>query len=588
MDTIIYSLLISFTRLSFRQVQHAHMSETLLYLSLGALIGVLYSLGTEKYHRAMQHPHIFIRNAMLWLSAVTWLILALSITWVASRIYIQSQGGLEGFDRVLGVLIPFVVRADLVLDWAKRVAWALLNTSNWTQSSVQVRRLLTRATTMNQIFNLDTEIKKLAKPSSSRINDLTFSEDDIWTQDSESLVSAGQLLSHFEKLGRVALYAFAGLLGAIPGAIIWIFYALVQVIISFRYGTQLLAILYLLSIIFAPVGAIIAMFASAGLLCGVVTLSIAGTIIQYLVYWSTRTVYAMVRIAVSQAWAGFPNLTHPHAMPTIQTTPPTTNAGLFAVRAVRQPEEAGAAIARMGNCLPTELEFALASWDGSVKKKRVRFQIDILSMFGMFGKRQRDEEDHQTNVVQRKKKESDAKSRTSSGDTLDVIDDDDLAVVSSTESGKIGTGKGFSNRDLHIRKNEMALILLGRLGLDLSITCAKKRRLSTYYGLAMLANMQIESGGNAFKLRNLSDMTDSEFDARIENFDSMIANEAKDSSYELANRLRRSSKYKVIPCSEPINRIVPVQIWLKTVLLLFLETPSENDSGSRVQYGIPL
>lgn len=56
----------------------------------------------------------------------------------------------------------------------------------------------------------------------------------------------------------------------------------------------------------APVSALILVLASAGLRCDVMSLSLVGTVIQFAVFWCTRVVYAMVRITLSQTWAGLP------------------------------------------------------------------------------------------------------------------------------------------------------------------------------------------------------------------------------------------------------------------------------------------
>lgn len=577
------------TSLAVRQADTA--SETVIYLALGALIGVAYSLGTEKFIRAMQHRHIFVRNAMLWLSAVAWLFAAAAVAWVASLIYNQAGGSLEGFDRILGVLIPFVVRADLIVDWAKRVAWALLNMASWTQSAVQMRRLISRASNMKAVVSVNDEVISMAHASHDRQRDLVVSEDRIWTEDADSLVHVSEVLQHFEKLGRVAIYAFGGLVGAIPGAIIWILYALFHGFVSFHNSLYVLGTLYWISIILAPFGAIILIIASTGLLCGVVTLSIVGTVIQFSVYWSTRTVYSMVRIALSQAWAGFPDIKKPNAMPNVQQSPLGPNAGLMAVRAVRHPEEAGAAIAQMGAFLPSDLEFALASWDGKHKddlSKPIGFSVSRHFMSFRcfrccFG-------DNALAASQGKATLSSQAIKTSSQDMGGIREHSSSDVEDGLEGADVPGGMVLSTASVLedpdiecsqvIKDNETVLILLGRMGLDLRVKSARKRRLSTYYALGMLVHLQVESGGNAWRMHTILELSDAEFDHRIAKFNCIIAEEAKVAIQELISRLRGSSKYRILPTGTPNSNMVPVHVWLRSALLTFLETPSESD-GSR-------
>lgn len=598
--------LISSTRAIRQQAanDNPEQSQNVIFLGLGALLGVAYSLGTEKYMRAMQHRHIFVRNAMLWLSAVAWLFAVAAVAVVASLIYNQVGGNLEGFDRVFGVLIPFVVRADLIVDWAKRVAWALLNMATWTQGAIQIRRLISRAPAMNNLVSVDDEVTSMTRTDVSRQTDLLIAEDRVWTEDSDSLVRLSELLQHFEKLARVAAYAFVGLIGAIPGALVWITYATYHGTLSFRNSLHGLGTLYWLSVFLAPVGAVILIIASTILLCGVVTLSIVGTMIQFSVYWSTRTVYSMVRIALSQAWAGFPDITKPHAMPNVQHAPTGLNAGSMAVRAVRHPEEAGAAISLMGILLPTDLEFALASWDGTYKgdtskPKPIGYSVSrhlrVSTYFGTVPDTQKDEltptasnsasQDVPPNPTKSTSQHTNVSQRPSSSDADDDLEEENRPAPNGCDHVEQTPAESLDPTP-DVKNNETILILLGRLGLDLSVKSARKRRLSTYYALGMLVHLQIESGGNAWRLHNVDELNDDEFEQRIARFNCIIADEAKVSIQELTSRLRGSSKYRVIPTGFPNSRMVPVNVWLRSVLLLFLETESESD-GSRRLHSIP-
>lgn len=563
-------------------------NQTVLYLALGGLIGVLYSLGTEKFLRAMQHRHIFVRNAMLWLAAITWLFAAAAVAVVASLIYHQAEAGLEGFDRVLGVLLPFVVRADLVVDWAKRVAWALLNMSNWTQAAVQTRRLLARAPAMKEILQVDDDVISMVRRGDTREHDLVESEDQVWKEGTDSLVRVADVLQHFEKLGRIAVYATGGLLAAVPVGVVWIFYAAYHGAVSMHEGQHSLGILYWISVFLAPFGAIIMLLASAGLLCGVVTLSVVGTIIQFAVYWSTRTVYSMVRIVLSQGWAGFPDITKPHSMRNIEQAPRGPNATNYAVRAVRQPEEAGAAIAQMGALLPTELEFALASWDGFHKGDKVNPEWLTTRIFKNLHLSFFDDEESTLNGEVRPRK----------GRALVVKRVPDGPEIMGAQRGQHGVSPGapemgvpeaeepssrstlrnhIDSRRTGVKHNETALILLGRLGLDLSVRSTRRRRLSTYYAFAMLVSLQIESGGNACRFQTILDLSDEEFQDRMKAFKSSVADEAQIALQELLHRLTGSTKYRLVPRGAPSSTMVPVTAWVRTAMLTFLETPSESD-----------
>lgn len=584
-------------------------SQTLLYLGLGALLGVVYSLGTEKFMRAMHHRHIFVRNAMLWLAAVTWLLAVAVLIWVAANIYAQVGGGLEGFDRVLGVTIPFVVRADLVVDWAKRVSWALLNMLNWTQSTVQVRRLISRAPSMHFVVSVDDDVRTMIRNPQDRQHDLLSSEDRVWTEDADALVRVSEVIQHFEKLGRVACYACACLVLATPSALVWIVYALINGVISLTKSHFVLAALYFISIFLAPLGAIIMILASTGLLCGVVTLSVVGTAVQFAVYWSTRTVYSMVRIALSQAWAGFPHLKKPHAMPNVAQSPPGPNAGTMAVRAIRHPEEAGAAMACMGNLLPSELEFSLGSWDGNHKDHTFKpigsslsrhlmsfgnwFHHHIHSPHLPHGHRTHSHTPYTPKTSQTPKRTPRDGPSPANSNNADTSADASTSGRDENAQADVECAKA-STKDITppepvsaaeesrrvIKDNERILILLGRLGLDLRIKSPRRRRLSTYYALAMLVHLQVESGGNAWRLHDTKEISEADFDERIRSLNCVVADEAKIAIDELSHRLRGSSKYRIIPSGYPNNRMIAVQMWLRLVLLSFLETPSDSDVRS--------
>lgn len=579
-----------------RQVSNADQSqnETLAYLSLGALLGVGYSLGTEKFIHAMKHRHIFIRNAMLWLSAIAFLFAAISVIWIASLIYDQSGGGLEGYDRVLGVLIPFVVRADLVVDWAKRVAWALLNMTSWTQGAVQVRRLLIRARHMPHVVDIDADVLAMVSADGFKTGTL---EDTVLAEDADSLVNLADVLQHFEKYGRVAVYAIGGLVGALPISLLWFLYAAYHGGKSLHKGFKLMAALYWLSLILTPIGTVVIILASTILLGGVVALSIVGTIIQFSVYWSTRTVYSMVRVALSQAWAGFPGITRSHS--TADSKEPTSRPSLTGLgeKPIRKPEEAGTAIAQMGGLLPTELEFALASWDGYHHADLANTDWFMTRLFNMTyfkdsdailardmaAKVKRDHHDASHLAVYRPSTTDseleapslvcDSQQTSNEHDMEDMITHADFVFHDPDVNH---TSFVEQQRDVDDDK-ETVLKLLSRLGLDLSVKSARKRRLSTYYALAMLTSLQVESGGNAWRLRSINDISDDEFNTRIEAFDCIIADEAKIAVTELEMRLKGTSRYRIIPSGVSDMPMVSVVSWLRWLLLSFLETPGEID-----------
>lgn len=569
----------------------APRSQTVVYLSLGALIGVLYSLGTEKFMRAMQHRHIFVRNAMLWLAAITWLHAAAAVAVVASLIYRQSGGGLEGYDRVLGVLLPFVVRADLVVDWAKRVAWALLHMSNWTQAAVQARRLLVRANNMPALVRVDDDVVAMTNTCSTPQQDLQQSEDLVWNADTNSLVRVADILQHFEKLSRIAAYSTAGLILAIPLSVLAMFYAAYLAVVAIRCAHAAEACLYLASIFLAPLAGAILLVASAGMLCGVVALSILGTIIQFAVYWSTRAVYTIVRIAVSHTWARFPYFSKSRAVTNVDKSSSNHPTGSFAVRARRCPEEAGAAIAQMGALLPTELEFALASWDGFHKGDKFRpewFSKRVLQdlHFTLF-------EDGDSTLngeirVRPKRYKLPAKITTNTQTVAPSLRREEPAGVTQPPEishfeeeppSRQSIQSLEDARKIGVKDDDPALVLLERLGLDLSVRSTRRRRLSTYYAMAMLVSLQVESGGTAWRLQTIHALSEEEIHEKMNTFESSVVEEAKVALHELVSRLSGTSKYRIIPTGPPKNTVVPVQVWLRTALLCFLECPTSNEDG---------
>ncbi|PXF41224.1 hypothetical protein BWQ96_09079 [Gracilariopsis chorda] len=560
-------------------------SQSVVFLLLGALLGVAYSLGTEKYMRAMRHPHIFVRNAMLWLSAIAWLFAAAAVIWLASRIYNQVDGGLEGFDRSMGVLIPFVVRADLIVDWAKRVAWALINMSTWTQSTVQLRRLLRRAPQMEHAVCVNHDVTDLFRTSESVQSRLLTAENQLWTQDAHSLVHLSELVHHFEKLGRVAVYALAVLVGAIPAALAWLVYAVYQIIICFRCSAHAPALLYTASIMLTPVFAFVLIISSIILLGGVVSLSVVGTIIQFSVYWSTRIAYYMVRVLLSQQWAGFPHLRTLHTMHAVD--PDIATASMI-VRGIRSPAEASIAMAEMGSLLPTELEFSLSSWDGTDKRKGGRLKpisvsisrhVRTLSFIGDFVDR------HSSSA--NSSPPNGNPSASSTANTKETHRSELDTAASSAESGRhnrqlqnadripssieVHGSEARTDEERAKDRNVAILLLMQKLGLDLSVKSGRRRRLSTFYAFAMLVHMQIESGGNAWRLNSVEYLCDSDFKKRISSFSCVIADEASIAVEELSNRLKVSSKYRVVPTGYPSSRMVPVADWLRSALLGFLD-----------------
>jgi hypothetical protein len=480
---------------------------------------------------------------------------------------------------VFSVIVPAVVRSDLVVDWSKRVMSFLLN-SIWVQSCVTVRRFMRRSVDeLALLVTVDTVVLDIAslggspaacpvsRPSSHAIAPLPASsapppaslrlhaaanfftphdddavlladqasaEEAVWAEGAESLARVSEMLEHLRKLARVSVYALVGLVGAVPGALVWIFYAAYKGTAAWATHHRRLAAFYFASIAFAPVGAVVVIFVSIVLLGGIVSLSILGACVQFGVYWSTRIVYSFVRTVLTQAWADFPFLMRRdnsaarrarkavgineldddendvESAADVHTNQATELGARYHGKAVlRHPAEAGAAMACVGGLLPTELEFALASWDGG-------------SQHG--------------------------------------VGDDSTSLSQSTST---------QNTEL-----------LRRLGMDTMVDTPTKRRLCVYYALGMLVHLQVTSGGNAWQIRRsclrANAVVELEPDAFIdlslaEHSQSPLAREAAEAVVELSARLRSTSRYRIVPIA---GRNVPVHQWLRATLLVLMADPT--------------
>lgn len=460
---------------------------------------------------------------------------------------------------------------------------------------------------MTPAVQVDPDLVALAMLSHSRPRDFVASEDRVWAEDADSLVRLADVLQHFEKLGRVAVYAVGGLVGAVPAAVAWVLYAGYYAVVSFLQTQRVLGVLYCLSVLLAPLGAVIVVLSSAVLLCGVVALSVVGTLIQFAVYWSTRTVYSMVRIALSQAWAGFPDITRTHESSSDGDAESSDScAGQGIISSNRRAEEAGAAIAHMGIYLPTELEFALASWDGFDHGETVQADWFSTRLFNMnyFKDSEsvlardmaaRSKRNANCAKVRGLSKDSECKSRVEKSLNRYHCDSNDIEVAydsaetyeplethdSSTPESEPSAG----HKNVVENDRDTVVMLLRRLGLDLSVKSARKRRLSTYYAFGMLVQLQLDSGGNAWRLNDIEDISDEEFRERIDSFDSIIADEAGTALTELSSRLKGTSRYRIIPSGTSHQQLVPVTTWLRLALLAFLETPDEREESMHLQKG---
>jgi hypothetical protein len=287
-------------------------SQTPLWLSLGVIFGAAYSLSADHYSRAQTHNHLYVRAAMLGLSCATWLASASAIGFICYRIRLQNPNGLDGLERMFSVLIPVVVRADLIVDWGKRVTWLLFLAPTWTQSCVSLRRIMRRAGDMAPLLDVDADVEAIARGGGATEDDFTADmvkvEDAVWGDGAESLVRISEILEHMRKLSRVSMYAAVGFVGAVPGAVVWVGYAAYKGVHAWRKSLRRLAILYWVSVVFSPIGAVVAMFVSAFAFVGIVSLSVVGALVAFAVHWSTRLVYSVLRMGLVQLWADFPFL----------------------------------------------------------------------------------------------------------------------------------------------------------------------------------------------------------------------------------------------------------------------------------------
>lgn len=610
------------------------LSQTPLWLSLGVLLGIAYALGTNKYEHAMQVPHLFVRGAMLWLSCASWLGAAVALSFVCYQINRQNNS-LDGLDRVFSILVPVVVRADLIVDWAKRVMWAVFLMPTWTQGCVALRRILCRSSEIESLIAVDTDVLEIATVCDNDfVNDLDVAENLVWAQGAESLAKFSEMLEHLQKLARVSIYAGFGLVFAIPGAIFWIIYAAYKGYCSWRDHFRRLAILYWISVGFAPIGALVVVFASVVLLVGIVSLSVLGACIQFGVYWSTRIVYSVVRMILGQAWADFPFLmlrevpgaaaallSSVHLPSSIahstraatglpsDAPPPGVPAEIvprnsartaaywqesptgalgscdpgFSTDAAadsdgnaqtlnqafanpsrasyryhgksvtRHPAEAGAAIARVGTFLPTDLEFILASWEGTgIQHAKVPFVTD--------------HDKFETKNKIEPKSDGDGVLRQDSSANWDKQGGREVDKIAGDLAEEFPNGRDA--------------MLLRMLGMDDKVNTPVKRRLSTYYALGMLVQMQLNSGGNSWQLHQdcLLEPAATDLNAFIDfavSKESRVAAEAAEAVIELSERLRAAGKYRFVPVG---GRNIPVDVWIRAVLIALLRDPSTGAS----------
>lgn len=532
--------------------------DGILWLSLGALVGIFYTLGTEKYLRAMQHRHLYVRMSMLFLAALVWVGAAAALTVICVNIFRHSRPDtVEGFERVLGALIPAVVRADLIVDWARRVSWALMNFRSWTGAMVQFQRVTARAPTLPRL-TLSRDARGVVLAVLTAPVDFAQAENTMWGEDADALVRVKEILKHFQKLARFTLYAVLAFFGAIPAACVWAVYAVFKSLHSAQQGFGGYAVMYAVSILFAPFAALIVLLGSAALVVGVVSLSVVGTLIQFGVYWSTRVMYSMVRAALSEQWAGFPLGT---------ANRPKGDAADVGPAAARVPDEAGAAMARMGALFPTELEFALAPWDGSVGGDDKRAdKVDHLV-----------EDDDKS--LSEKKQNDDPEDGAGGGlyTLVPVVSGSRRTSSSGSEPGTGGKAPPAvilaAAGAIRVSARERHLALMARLGLDAAADTRRKRRLSTYYMLGMFVHMQVESGGKAWCLEQVPELRGDAFRSRLDAFDSFVVTEAAEAGDELADRLRRMSKYRIVHSGSENEDLVPVKQWIRALLLFLLDTP---------------
>ncbi len=509
--------------------------QTVVWLALGAILGVSYVLGTEKYVRAMQHRHVFVRLAMLFLSACCWVGAAAATCAVCVQIYRQTADTLEGFERVIGILLPAVVRADLIVDWAKRVSFSLLNVRAWVAACVQFQRIMARAAALRAKpeLHVSRDVQNLAMAAYANRADVVGSERLIWESD-VSLVKTKEIMKHFLHLGRIAVYGVSVFVGAIPAGVLWIGYAVYLAVRDGQRKNALPALLYVLSIPFTPFAVIFALIASFGLVVGVVSLSVFGTLVQFFVYWAVRFVYCIVRMGLSEEYAGFPIVSRTRSKAEVEFEDVKDGK--------RHPNEAAAAIARGGDFFPSELEFALSPWDGSTSYEddRTCDKVDIPAVDDAKGEG--------FYVPPRSFK------RTQSLESLGLEMDPDF--------------DGDETMEKH-------LSLLLRLGLDRSNNTRRKRRLSSYYALCFMVSLQVESGGKGFCLHAVPELSDSEFMEKVDKFDSFVVDDVAVACKELAKRLRRMTRYRIIHYGEE-NDVADVEQWLRAVVLFLFDSPLDT------------
>lgn len=142
------------------------INESPLWLIFGAVMGIFYTLGIEKYQRTMRHRHRFVRASMLGFSGLCAGGNALFVSYLCFQIYKQSEG-IQGVDRIIAVLIPIVVRADLVVDCGRRFFNVLLYLQVWVDAVVQLQRILLRASAIGTLFESN-RIMSLQMPRLNR------------------------------------------------------------------------------------------------------------------------------------------------------------------------------------------------------------------------------------------------------------------------------------------------------------------------------------------------------------------------------------------------------------------------------------
>ncbi len=515
--------------------QAAVGDQTVAWLALGAILGVSYVLGTEKHVHAMQHRHVFVRLSMLITAACSWVAAAVATSMVCVKIYRQTADPLEGFERVIGVLLPAVVRADLIVDWARRMSFSLINVRSWVSACVQFQRIMARTAALRAKpeLNVSRDVQTLAMAAHNNRVDVVGSERLIWESD-VSLVKAKEIMKHFVHLGRIALYCVIVFVGAVPAGMFWIAYAVYLAVRDGRRKNYLPALLYVLSIPFTPIAVVFSLIASFGLVVSVVSLSVFGTMVQCFLYWAVRYVYCIVRLGLSEEYAGFPILSRTRARREVEFEDVKDGK--------RNPNEAGTAIARGGDFFPSELEFAQSPWDGRISSEddSTCDKVDIPSV---------EEEKEDGSFVPPRS----------------------LKGAESLESLELEMDSDSTNDETM----ERHLSLLQRLGLDRTNNTRRKRRLSSYYALCFMVSFQVESGGKGFCLNAVPELSDSEFMEKVRKFKSFVVDDVAVACKELAKRLRRMTRYRIIHCGGEKD-LVDVEQWLRAVVLFLFESPLDT------------